>query len=89
MAQSYAEHKPTQAQPIRYKICIKGHIELSNVEWFEEFTVSPTESGETIISGLVMDQAALNGLLNRIFAMNLILISVSRIESESLPGCSG
>jgi hypothetical protein len=74
------ESKMTQAQSVRYTICIKGLLELGWAEWFEGFTVSPTETGETIISGLVVDQAALNGLLNRIFGMNLILISVKRIE---------
>ena len=74
------ESKPTQIQPVRYEIRVQGQLDPCWSEWFEGFAVSPTESGETIISGLVVDQAALNGLLNRLLGMNLILISVNWVE---------
>ncbi len=74
----------THIQRIRYAICVKGQIDSSWVEWFEGFSMSPSRTGETILSGFVADQAALHDLLNRLFAMNFILISVHRVE----PGAS-
>ncbi len=75
----------TQTHWVRYDICVEGKIDLSWLEWFEGFSVSATETGETILSGFVADQPALNGLLNRLFAMNLVLISINRIKSLKSP----
>jgi hypothetical protein len=79
--------KLTQAQPVCYEIRVHGQLDPCWSEEFAGFTMYQTESGETIISGLILDQAALNGLLNRLLGMNLILISVYRIESGLSPGC--
>ena len=78
--------KLTQAQPVRYEIRVKGQLDPCWSEEFKGFTMSQTETGETIISGLVLDQAELNGLLNRLLGMNLILLSVYRIEPGLSPG---
>ncbi len=51
-------------------------------EWFAGMTRSQTESGDTLLSGPVVDQAALHGLLARIRDLNLTLIAVERIESS-------
>jgi hypothetical protein len=51
-------------------------------DWFEGMTVTRTETGETVISGYVADQAALHGLLNRIRDLNLELISVRQLPKE-------
>ena len=87
MPQTDVERKLSQAQPVRYDIRIQGQLDPGWSEWFEGFTMSLTDSGETIISGLVPDQAALNGLINRLLGMNLILVSVNRIAPGSSPGC--
>ena len=78
--------KLTQTQPVRYEIRVLGQLDPCWSEEFAGFTMSQTESGETIISGLVLDQAALNGLINRVLGMNLILVSVYRIELGLSPG---
>jgi hypothetical protein len=49
------------------------------LEWFEGLTMAHTESGETILSGQLADQAALHGLLMGIRDLNLTLIAVNRI----------
>lgn len=67
----------------RYKILIKGHLNPCWAEWFEDMALEWTGTGETIISGEVADQAALQGLLNKIFRLNLPLISVKLVEPES------
>ena len=67
-------------QPDRYEIRVKGHLAPRWTEWFAGFTLTHTESGETILSGPVEDQAALHGLLDRVRDLNLTLISVNRVE---------
>ena len=64
-----------------YRICIKGHLDEHWMRWFEGFTVSQQQNGETIIRG-AMDQAALHGILNRIRDLGVELISVQRFVSK-------
>jgi hypothetical protein len=64
-----------------YEICIEGYLASRWTEWFEGLNITQTESGETILSGRVADQAALHGLLAKIRDLNLTLISVNRIRS--------
>ena len=65
-----------------YAITVKGHLDPRWSEWFEGLTMAHTESGETILSGSVADQAALHGLLMRIRDLNLTLIAVNRGETN-------
>jgi len=85
MPQPDIESKLTQARPVHYTIRIRGQLDPCWSELFEGFTMSTTESGETIISGLVLEQSALHGLLTRLLDMNLVLISVNRIEPGGSP----
>jgi hypothetical protein len=62
--------------PIIYEIHIKGHLEESRMRWFEGFSISQLQNGETVISG-IMDQAALHGVLNRIRDIGMVIISVN------------
>jgi hypothetical protein len=75
-----AKNKLTQAKPVRYEIRIQGQLDPCWSEEFEGLMMSQTDFGETIISGLFLDQAALIGLINRLLGINLFLISVKRIE---------
>ncbi|HET7089692.1 MAG TPA: hypothetical protein VFL17_13670 [Anaerolineae bacterium] len=65
-----------------YEIRVKGHLDPRWSEWFQGLTVTRTASGETILSGSIVDQAALHGLLAKIRDLNLTLISVTRAEAE-------
>jgi hypothetical protein len=65
-----------------YEIRIKGHLASSWSEVFDGMQISLTRGGETLISGAVVDQAALHGLLARIRDLNLTLISVIQVEPE-------
>lgn len=70
--------------PEFYEIKVKGELDGLWTPWFEGMTLTHIENGETglactMISGLVTDQAALHGLLNKIRDLNLPLISVRRI----------
>ena len=62
-----------------YVIRIKGYLAPSWSESFAGMQLTLTGDGETLITGLVMDQAALHGLLARIRDLNLTLISVNRV----------
>lgn len=71
----------TLARPATYHIKVQGRLDAPWAAWFEGMTVTPTD-GETIISGLVADQAALHGLLAKIRDLGLPLLSVARDEIE-------
>ena len=73
-------------RPEQYVIRVKGHLDPSRSEWFEGLTLTPLEGGETTLSGPVVVQAALHGLLAKIRDLNLTLISVTRIEPKQSNG---
>ena len=66
-----------------YEIRVKGHLDQHWSEWFDGMTITNIENGDTIISGSLLDQAALHSLLVKVYNLNLTLISVSRIETGS------
>ena len=65
----------------RYQIKVKGHLDRTWGDWFEDMTIS-SSGGETVLTGPVIDQAALHGLLVRIRNLNLTLLSVKRLSAE-------
>lgn len=69
-------------QPQIYQIRIKGHLDSQWTDWFEGMTITLEENGDTLLSGLVIDQAALHGLLKKVRDLGLPLISVNRIPSN-------
>ena len=66
----------------RYEIRLKGHLDDKWVEWFEGLTISREDNGETLLSGPVVDQAALHGLLRKVRDLGLPLISVMHLEPK-------
>jgi hypothetical protein len=71
--------------PVFYEIRIKGHIGDSWSTWFEGLTIRHEKSGETVLTGPLMDQAALYGLLMKIRDLGLSLIALNRVESGEQP----
>jgi hypothetical protein len=65
-----------------YEIRIKDHLNDTIASWFEDLTVSNQEDGETVLSGSLPDQAALQGVLNRISSLGLTLVSVNSVQEE-------
>lgn len=74
--------EPIKAQPIYYAILIEDEMNSSLQQWFDDFTITQTASGETLLTGPIADQSALHGLLARIRDLNLTLISVNQIEPK-------
>jgi len=66
-------------RPADYEIRIEGHLSASWASWFEDLLLCHEESGETILEGTLVDQAALHGVLMRIRDLGLPLVAVSRI----------
>ncbi|MEO8393684.1 MAG: hypothetical protein ABI700_11900 [Chloroflexota bacterium] len=67
-------------EPGRYEIRIKGHLDKRWADWFEGLTLTLEDNGETCLSGQVVDQAALHGLLRKVRDLGMPLVSVNRIE---------
>lgn len=63
--------------PEYYEIKIKGQFKPAWAEWFAGLTLTLLEGDETLLSGVLPDQAALHGLLERIRDLNIPLISVT------------
>jgi hypothetical protein len=64
-----------------YEIRVKGHLDEDYwAQWFDGLTVTVDDNGETVLTGLVADQAALFGLLTKIRDLALPLLSVNRVE---------
>jgi hypothetical protein len=67
-------------QPMVYQIRVKGHLGPRWTTWFRGMTITPEENGETLLTGPVVDQAALHGLLRKVRDLGMPLISAIRIE---------
>jgi hypothetical protein len=72
-----------------YRITIKGHLDSEWSNWFDGLTITQVDHGETILSGPIVDQTALHGVLIKIRDLGLPLLRLSLIEtgreSESTP----
>ena len=64
------------------EIKIKGTLKQDWSDWFEGLTVTYQAGGETVLKGLIPDQSALIGLLNRIHGLNLELLSISHGDNS-------
>jgi hypothetical protein len=74
-------------QPAIYQIRIKGHLGQQWTDWFEGLTITLEEEGETLLTGPVVDQAALHGLLKKVRDLGMPLLAVNRLEpsQEDVP----
>ena len=64
----------------QYEICVKGHLDPRWSHWFEGLAIALKANGETRLSGPIVDQAALYGLLIKIRDLGLPLVSVMSTE---------
>ncbi len=69
--------------PTLYRIRVRGHLRPEWSEWFDGMTLTHEVSGDTMLSGPVRDQVALHGLLVKVRDLNLLLVSVERVEPGS------
>ena len=75
--------KTKRDEPIVYQIRIQGYLGLQWADWFDGLAITLEEDGDTLLTGPVIDQAALHGLLKKVRDLGLTLISVNQVgESE-------
>lgn len=65
-----------------YEIHLKDHLDSTWTDWLEGLEVKLLENGETVLAGVIVDQAALMGILNKLIGLNLTLLSVNEIKSK-------
>ena len=66
--------------PTLYRIRVEGHLDPEWSEWLDNMAITQEEEGTTTLSGPVVDQAALHGLLTKIRDLGLVLITVESIK---------
>jgi len=66
----------------QYEIHIKGHLSQDWADWLDCMQMCCLENGEMILSGLVADQAALLGILNKLNCLNLCILSVNEMDQK-------
>ena len=65
-----------------YDIRLKGHLDSRWAAWFDGLSLTHDSDGTTIISGPVLDQAALHGLLQKVRDVGIPLVSVAQIDPD-------
>lgn len=71
-------------QPMVYQIKIEGQLGHQWTDWFDGLTITLEDNGNTLITGPVIDQAALHGLLKKVRDLGTPLISVNRVEPNKV-----
>jgi len=72
--------KTDPSQLVVYQIRIKGHLGSQWTDWFGGLTLTLEANGDTLLTGPVVDQAALHGLLKKVRDLGMPLVSVSLVE---------
>ena len=67
-------------QPMAYEIRVKGHLGRQWTDWFGGLAITLEDNGDTLLSGAVVDQAALHALLTTVRDLGMTLVSVSPLK---------
>ncbi len=81
MSQTYASTEDHD-EPRLYEIRIHGHLDEKWAVWFEGLTITLEDNGDTLLTGPVVDQAALHGLLRKVRDLAMPLISVNQVRTS-------
>ncbi len=74
------EHGSPQAQPAIYQIRLRGHLDSQWADRFSGLSIALEDNGDTLLTGPVIDQAALHGLLKTVRDLGLPLVSINPVE---------
>ena len=72
-----------------YQIRLKGHLDRQWSDWFGGLTITLEDNGETLLTGPVVDQAALHGLLRKVRDIGMPLLSVVRVAPDQADASGG
>ena len=64
-----------------YQIRIEGQLGRKWTDWFDGLSITPGEDGTTLLTGSVIDQSTLHGLLKKVRDLGTPLVSVNRMET--------
>ena len=67
--------------PAYYELRVEGHLDEHWSTWFDRMVLSREDDGTTTLRGLVADQAALHGLLDKVRDLGTTLISVAVVDA--------
>ena len=65
-----------------YQIRVNGHLGPQWMDWFDGLTITQEENGDTLLTGPVIDQAALHGILKKVRDLGMPLLSVNTIDTS-------
>jgi hypothetical protein len=74
--------KTDPSESMVYQIRVKGHLGRQWTDWFEGLSITLEDNGETLLTGPVVDQAALHGLLKKVRDVGLPLLAVIRLQPD-------
>jgi hypothetical protein len=80
--QNKPQPQPGTPHPAIYRIRIHGQLDNQWTDWFEGMSITLDEDGNTLLTGPVIDQAALHGLLKKIRDLGLTLVSVNQVPPQ-------
>jgi hypothetical protein len=72
--------KTDSGHPMVYQIRIEGHLDDQWADWFSGLSVTQEENGDALLTGPIVDQAALFGLLKKVRDLGMPLVSLNRLE---------
>src|SRR5512138_2673835 len=70
-------------EPEIYQIRIKGHLGCEWTDWFEGLAITLEDNGDMLLTGPMVDQAALYGLLRKVRDLGMPLVAVNKLEPDS------
>jgi hypothetical protein len=73
-------HAPDQLKILQIRI--KGHLGQQWMDWFDGLTIMPEEDGNTLLSGPIVDQSALYGILRKVRDLGIPLLSVNSVDPD-------
>jgi hypothetical protein len=75
--------------PMVYQVRLSGHLGRQWSDWFGGLTVTLEDGGDTLLTGLVADQAALHALLKKVRDLGVPLVSVIRVSRDQTDSAGG